>query len=108
MTFLGSRPRRHSFTALSSTENHNGRDRPSSFDGRDDDRDSQNTVVDEGNARDIEEGEPFLEKGIGNQTVRNSTRSGFGWAVFWIVVNTLATIGIVGFLVCLCPCRDRN
>ncbi|KAI2636460.1 integral membrane protein [Hypomontagnella submonticulosa] len=95
MTFLGSRPRRHSFTALSSTENHNGRDRPSSFDGRDDDRDSQNTVVDEGNARDIEEGEPFLEKGIGNQTVRNSTRSGFGWAVFWIVVNTLATIGIV-------------
>lgn len=26
------------------------------------------------------------------------SRSGFGWASFWIVVNTLATIGIVGSL----------
>ncbi|KAI0382848.1 integral membrane protein [Hypomontagnella monticulosa] len=92
MTFMSGRPRRHSFDSL---ENHDSKDRLSSFDGRDDDRDSQRTIVDESNARDIEEGEAFLEKGTGNKTIRNSTQNGFGWAVFWIVVNTLATIGIV-------------
>ncbi|KAI1393584.1 uncharacterized protein F4822DRAFT_385101 [Hypoxylon trugodes] len=93
MASLSARPGRP-LSAASSFELQNEKDRLGSFEGIDNDRGSQHTVVEEGNIRDVEEG-TRLEKAAGSQTTRNSSKSSFGWAVFWIVVNTLATIGIV-------------
>lgn len=71
------------------------KDRFSSFDGLDNDHNSQNTVIGEGNVKNVEEGNELLEKMTDDQATRSPSKSNFGWAVFWIIVNTLATIGIV-------------
>lgn len=51
--------------------------------------------MDENKLRDAEQGEGLLEKDTTSQDIESSSKGSFGWAVFWIVVNTLATIGIV-------------
>ncbi|KAI0841570.1 integral membrane protein [Hypoxylon sp. FL0890] len=71
------------------------KDRFTGFDSLDNDRNSQHTVMGEGNIRDIEEGDGLLEKMTDDKAPRSPSKSNFGWALFWIVVNTLATIGIV-------------
>ncbi|KAI1484118.1 TPT-domain-containing protein [Daldinia eschscholtzii] len=91
----GGHPARPSSTASSSTINPNENERLSSSDGIDDDYKSRNIAIGEGNAGDLEEGDRLLEKGPGYQATRSPPQSRFGWAVFWIIVNTLATIGIV-------------
>ncbi|OTA99190.1 hypothetical protein M426DRAFT_325385 [Hypoxylon sp. CI-4A] len=95
MASLGTRSRRPSSGASSSTEVPTEKDRLSSFEGIDNDYSSQHTVVNESSARDVEEGRGLLKQEPKNQTTRDSSESNFGWAVFWIIVNTLATIGIV-------------
>ncbi|KAI1143900.1 integral membrane protein [Hypoxylon sp. FL0543] len=95
MALLSSRSRRPSSGASSSTEIQMEKDRFSGFDGLENDRNSQHTVVGEGNVRDIEEGDELLGKMTNSQAPRSPSKSNFGWAAFWIAVNTLATIGIV-------------
>ncbi|OTA66465.1 integral membrane protein [Hypoxylon sp. EC38] len=95
MASLSSRPRRPSSGASSSTEMQSEKDRFGSFDGLDNDHNSQRTVIGEGNIKDVEEGNELLEKMADDQATRTAPKSNFGWAVFWIIVNTLATIGIV-------------
>ncbi|KAL7626828.1 hypothetical protein AAE478_003602 [Parahypoxylon ruwenzoriense] len=96
MASLSGRPGRLSPVASSSTDGQNERDRFSSFDGIDDDRNSRYAAMSDGNARNAEEGGGLLEKQMGDQSASNSpSKSNFGWSVFWIVVNTLATIAIV-------------
>lgn len=105
MASLNSRPPRPSSAASSSTEIQSEKDISNSFDGADNDRNSLYTVVDDGRARDPEEGEGLLKE-TSNQTDEDSSSdNGFGWAVFWIVVNTLATIGIVCFFIVLLVLR---
>ncbi|KAI1090866.1 integral membrane protein [Rostrohypoxylon terebratum] len=93
MASLSDHPRRSSSGDSPFSENQieNGR-----FDGFDaiNDRDSGNTAIDDGILKDAEIG-GLLGKAAGNQTPRNSPEGGFCWAGLWIVVNTLATIGIV-------------
>ncbi|KAI0011779.1 integral membrane protein [Xylariaceae sp. FL0662B] len=94
MASLNTRPGRPPSVTSSSTEGHNDKDRFTSFDGTDNDRVSQHTAVEDGHGRDEED--ILLEKQTDDHAARNSSSKGnFGWAVFWIVVNTLATIGIV-------------
>ncbi|KAI1804387.1 TPT-domain-containing protein [Daldinia bambusicola] len=95
MASLSGYPPRPSSTASSSTINPNENERLSSFDGTDDDYKSRQIAVGEGNVGDVKERDGLLEKGTGYQATRTPPESRFGWAVFWIVVNTLATIGIV-------------
>ncbi|OTA89646.1 hypothetical protein M434DRAFT_398460 [Hypoxylon sp. CO27-5] len=95
MASLSSRPRRPSSGASSSTEMQLEKDRFGNFDNLDNDHNSQHTIMGEGNTRDIEESNELLEKMTDDQATRTAPKSNFGWAVFWIIVNTLATIGIV-------------
>ncbi|KAI0114985.1 TPT-domain-containing protein [Daldinia grandis] len=95
MASLSGRPARPSSAASSSTVNPNENEGFGSFDGTDDDFKSRRIAAGEDNAKDIEEGDGLLEKGTDYQATRSPPKSRFGWAVFWIVVNTLATIGIV-------------
>ncbi|KAI1467016.1 TPT-domain-containing protein [Daldinia caldariorum] len=95
MAYLSGYPTRPSSTASSSTINPNQNERLSSFDGIDDDYKSRQIAVGEGNVGGVEERDGLLEKGTGYQITQTPPESRFGWAIFWIVVNTLATIGIV-------------
>ncbi|KAI2472072.1 integral membrane protein [Annulohypoxylon bovei var. microspora] len=94
MASLSSRPRRLSSGDSSFPEIQIESGRFSNFDGIDD-RGSRHTAVDDDNIRDPEAGEELLERVTESQTIRNSPQSSFGWAGLWIIVNTLATIGIV-------------
>lgn len=97
MASLSGHPARPSSAASSSTVNPNDNEGFGSFDGIDNDYKSQRIAAGEDNAKDIEEGDGLLEKGTDYQATLSPPKSRFGWAVFWIVVNTLATIGIVCF-----------
>ncbi|KAI1074675.1 TPT-domain-containing protein [Whalleya microplaca] len=95
MASLNTRSGRPPSITSSSTEGHNDKDRFSSFDGTDNDRHSQHTAVDEGTGRERDEEEILLEKQTEDPAAKSTSEGSFGWAVFWIAVNTLATIGIV-------------
>ncbi|KAI0019007.1 triose-phosphate transporter [Xylariomycetidae sp. FL0641] len=80
----------------SSTEGPSEDDRDFSLESTDHDRASQYTAHDDGNIRHSGDEEGLLEKDASSKSSQSSaTQSGFGWALFWISVNTLATIGIV-------------
>ncbi|XDG00659.1 hypothetical protein ABKA04_000274 [Annulohypoxylon sp. FPYF3050] len=93
MASLSGRPRRSSSGDSPFLENQIENGRFGDFDTIDN-HDSENTAIDDGILKDAEVG-GLLEKVAGNQTPRNSPNGGFCWAGLWIVVNTLATIGIV-------------
>ncbi|KAI5863097.1 integral membrane protein [Durotheca rogersii] len=97
MASLSGRLGRLSPAASSSTEGQNERDRPRSFDGIVKDYASEHPVVGEGYIVDAEKGEGLLQQQRVDQPApRSPTPQGsFSWAVFWIMVNTLATISIV-------------
>ncbi|KAI1335742.1 triose-phosphate transporter [Xylariaceae sp. FL0016] len=93
-------PRSHNGRAVSiessSTEGLNEKDRFTSFDGADNDRISQHTAVDGSTGRLSQEEDGLLEKDMSHQPAPPSSgQTSFSWAFFWIIVNTLATIGIV-------------
>ncbi|KAI1457255.1 integral membrane protein [Annulohypoxylon moriforme] len=94
MASLSGRPRRYSSGDLSFPEIQVENGRFSKFDDIDD-RGLRNIAIGDGNIKDAEVDEGLLEKVTGKQTIRNSPKATFGWAGLWIVVNTLATIGIV-------------
>ncbi|CAJ2510145.1 Uu.00g060450.m01.CDS01 [Anthostomella pinea] len=97
MASLGNHSGRPVSMDSSSTEGHNEKEmeKISSFDGTDNDRTSQHTAVEEGNMEHSNEDEELLKKDADHTKTSLSAQSSFGWALFWIVVNTLATIGIV-------------
>ncbi|KAI3336748.1 TPT-domain-containing protein [Xylariaceae sp. AK1471] len=93
MTF----PHGHNVSMASSqTESWSEKERPSSYDGMGNDRISLNNTVEDGDIRRQHEDEELLEKDvIENHVPEPLSNPDFGWASFWIAVNTLATIGIV-------------
>lgn len=95
MASLSSRPQRPSSVASSSTEIQSEKDVSSSFEDLDKVRNSLYTAADDGRLKDPEEGEGLLKGTDSQANLEDSSKNGFGWAVFWIIVNTLATIGIV-------------
>ncbi|KAI0845209.1 TPT-domain-containing protein [Daldinia vernicosa] len=95
MASLSGHPARPPSAASSSTVNPIENEGFGSFDGADSDYKSQHIATGEDNAKGIEEGGGLLEKRMDYQATQSPPKSRFGWAVFWIVVNTLATIGIV-------------
>ncbi|KAI1761727.1 integral membrane protein [Hypoxylon sp. FL1150] len=95
MASLSSRLQRPPSAASSSTEIQSEKDMSSTFDGLDKDRNSLYAVVDDGRLKDPEEGEGLLKENSSQANREDSSKNGFGWAVFWIIVNTAATIGIV-------------
>lgn len=94
--------------ASSSTETQNDRDGFISFGSTNNACVSQYAVMDENKLRDAEQGEGLLEKDTTSQDIESSSKGSFGWAVFWIVVNTLATIGIVCLFVKIQPLISRT
>lgn len=97
MASLSGRPRRLSSGDSPFSENQIENGRFGDFDTIDNGG-SGNTAIDDGILKDAEVGGLLGEKVAGNQPPRNSPNGGFCWAGLWIVVNTLATIGIVCFL----------
>ncbi|KAI0128881.1 solute carrier family 35 member E3 [Xylariales sp. AK1849] len=82
--------------ASSSTDGHEESEKYRSFDGSDNDRISQHTVVEDSESRDEEEG--LLEKHADQQPTQQTADEkdgGMKTAIIWMVINTLATIGIV-------------
>lgn len=94
MASLSGRPRRLSSGDSPFSENQIENGRFGDFDTIDNGG-SGNTAIDDGILKDAEVGGLLGEKVAGNQPPRNSPNGGFCWAGLWIVVNTLATIGIV-------------
>jgi solute carrier family 35 protein E3 len=84
--------------ASSQTDSWSEKERPSSYNGTSNDRISPNETVENGDIRhQHEDEETLLEKDmIENHVPESLSNPDFGRASFWIVVNTLATIGIVG------------
>ncbi|KAI0869803.1 integral membrane protein [Hypoxylon argillaceum] len=82
-----------SSSAISSRANSRSR----SYDGTDNDRGSARNKVEDGDPRRQDEAEEaLLEKAMPEHHVPESpSQTGFARTSFWIVVNTLATIGIV-------------
>ncbi|KAI1492128.1 triose-phosphate transporter [Biscogniauxia mediterranea] len=100
MASSSSHGEQHVLRNSTSTEGPADRPKLHSFDGIEDpidnDRLSQHTAVEDGNSRRSGEGDGLLEKEEDRRAAENGEpKSKFAWAVFWIVVNTLATIGIV-------------
>ncbi|KAI1104241.1 integral membrane protein [Jackrogersella minutella] len=95
MASLSSRSRRPSFGASPTPENHIEKDRFNDVGNIDNIFDPRQNAVDEDNISNTEAGEGLFRNVIGNQSTRTSPTNSFGWTVFWIVVNTVATIGIV-------------
>ncbi|KAF3064556.1 Solute carrier family 35 member E3 [Daldinia childiae] len=95
MASLSGHPARPSSAASSSTVNPNDNEGFGSFDSTDNDYKSHRIATGEDDAKDIEENDGLLEKGTDYEATRSPPKSRFSWAVLWIVVNTLATIGIV-------------
>ncbi|KAJ8120398.1 hypothetical protein ONZ43_g2886 [Nemania bipapillata] len=81
-----------SSSAVSSRANsRSGNERPRSYDGIDTDRLSSHNNID-----DVDPEEALLEKAMTeHQVPETPSRTGFARTSFWIMVNTLATIGIV-------------
>lgn len=91
-----------SSSAISSRANSRSR----SYDGTDNDRGSARNKVEDGDPRRQDEAEEaLLEKAMPEHHVPESpSQTGFARTSFWIVVNTLATIGIV----CSVPLLNRS
>lgn len=87
---------RDSIELMPTGERRDDTERNGSYDGSDNDHTSQNTVVDRDNSMEEDEGDHLLEKDHAEQTPENpQQKASLSSAVTWMVVNTLATIGIV-------------
>ena len=87
---------RDSIELMPTGERRGNTERDGSYDGSDNDRNSQNTVVDRDNSMEESEGDHLLEKDNTEQPSENpQQKASLSSSVTWMVVNTLATIGIV-------------
>lgn len=86
-------------SVASSDESHVENEKYGSFDGGDADRNSEHTVVDDSDMREHHEEEGLLEKEEDAQPAAQPSTpkesNGMTSAIAWMVINTLATIGIV-------------
>ncbi|KAI8634783.1 integral membrane protein [Xylariaceae sp. FL1651] len=97
MAFPHSHNGRSSSVASSLADGRGEKEGSNSYDGGENDRMSLHVATEEESTRRQHgDEEALLEKGRTDQPVSNPTsQTNYVWASFWIVVNTLATIGIV-------------
>jgi hypothetical protein len=98
MTFSHSDHGLTSSAVSSRTNSRSENERSRSHDGIDNDRMSSRNYVGDGDLRRQDEAkEALLEKAMTeHHSPEPPSQIGIVWTSFWIVVNTLATIGIVG------------
>ncbi len=96
MAASGNRPESECLVELTSKCDQDDIERDGSYESSENDRISQNTIVDGDNVTEENEDDHLLEKEQSqNGPQASQPKVGMCSAVVWMVVNTLATIGIV-------------